>query len=454
MIIKKKYNYLQRILLIVIVFQFLSCSKKDKISHGEDVMFMKTINHTSNYSSEPIVNKPSLLWKLKTNGQVISSPVVNNKVVYIGSEDFNLYAIDAISGKLIWKFITNGAISSTPTVSKGKVMFLSMDGYFYCLNQEDGKLIWKFKTGGESKYKVKDYYNLSFQPDFWGFYLSSAVVNDNLVYFGSSDSYIYALNIETGENIWKYKTEASIHSSPAIYNNSLVIGSWDSNIYCLNATTGVENWKFSTGKDKEYYVMMGIQASPSIDSNMTFIGSRDAKMYALNTSTGDTIWTNKNFNGSWMPSSAAIGKDYIYTGSSDAFRFYSIDKFTGEINYSTNTKAYTFSSPAIDSEMAYIGSANGRLYGINITKGDIKWEFKTEGIKNDTIKMFNPSGEMNKERITSLTKDFANMKSLSLFYNQAFINSGAILSTPTISNQVIYFGSSDGYVYAITDKVN
>lgn len=420
----------------------------------DDVMFMHSKNHAANHESESVRSNPSLLWKFKTQDQVISSPIIESNTVYVGSEDFNLYAIHKDTGALKWKYKTGGAISSTPAISNGKVMFLSFDGNFYCLNQKDGKLIWKFKTGGESKYEVKDYYNLSFQPDFWGFYLSSAAVNDNKVYFGSSDSHVYALDIMTGEKIWQYKTEAGVHSSPAIHNNTLIIGSWDSNIYSLNAMTGVENWIYKTGKDLEYYVMMGIQASPSIDNETIYIGSRDAKFYALNISKGDTLWTKNDFHGSWMPSSAAIGEKNIYTGSSDALSFYSINKFNGEINYKTNTKSYTFSSPAIDKEMGYIGSANGRLYGIDLKKGDIKWEFKADGIKNDTIKMFDKSGEMDKERIASLTKDFTDMSTLSNLYKQAFINIGAILSSPTISDQVIYFGSSDGYIYAVTDKVN
>ena len=55
----------------------------------------------------------------------------------------------------------------------------------------------------------------------------------------------------------------------------------------------------------------------------------------------------------------------IYTGSSDGFSFYGIDKLSGKIDYKIKTNSYTFSSPAIN-KMAYIGSANGRLYGIDL----------------------------------------------------------------------------------------
>lgn len=441
-------------LLILFLFPilFYSCNSYTNSEFTKSGMFMNNSLHTGNYSSPPVKTEPSILWKVKTEGEVISSPVVVDGIVYIGSGDNKLYAIDAFSGDIKWEYVAGGPINSTPAVSGGKVMFLSYDGFFYALDQTDGELAWKFETEGEFKHLVKDYYNASFKPDFWDFYLSSAIVNEGMVYFGSSDSNVYALKIESGEMVWSHKTGGNIHSSPALYNNSLVVGSWDSKIYCLDAVTGTEKWSYTTGRDTAQYIWLGVQASPSVENGVVYIGSRDAKLYALNIDTGDTVWTQNNFDLSWMPSSAAIGKENIYSGSSDSFSFFSISKKTGEINYATKTNAYTFSSPAIDSEMAYIGSANGRLFGIELQNGEIKWEFQTLGSKTDTLKMFDSEGIIDIERIRELAKDINDMPALSSLYTDIFSSVGSVLSSPAISNQVIYFGSSDGYVYAITDK--
>ncbi len=385
--------------LSILIF---SCNPRSDEDSFKSSMFMRDIQHSGSYESDPVKTEPSLLWKVKTQGQVISSPVIVDNILYIGSVDHKLYAIDASSGETEWVFKTQGPIHSTPAVSKGMILFLSYDGYFYALNQSDGKLAWKYKTGGEEKYQVKDYYNKAFAPDFWDFYLSSAIVNDNLVYFGSSDSHVYALDLETGEKVWQYKTGGSIHSSPALYDNSLIIGSWDSNTYCLDALTGKENWIYETGKDTAQYIWIGIQASPSIDEGIAYVGSRDAKLYAF--------------------------------------------------DIATKTNAYTFSSPAIDKEMGYIGSANGRLYGIELDTGEKKWEFQTVGSKTDNIRMFDSNGILDLTVTKELTKDISNMPDLSSLYTDIYIHVGAILSSPVISGQTIYFGSSDGYIYAITDK--
>ena len=438
---------------IFFLFFLNSCLHRQTNDLEPTAGFMKNSQHTADFSSLPVKSKPEILWKVKTGGQVISSPVLVDDVVFIGSEDHFVYAIDAINGAVKWKYETQGPVNSTPLVAQDKVMFLSYDGNFYALDQNNGELVWKFKTGGESKFNVKDYFNGSFKPDFWDFYLSSASVFDDKVYFGSSDSHVYALNIETGEVAWSYRTGAGVHSSPAIWENSVLVGSWDSKVYSLDAQNGRENWSYTTGKDTAQYIWHGVQASPSVENGIAYIGSRDAKFYAFDINTGDTLWTNNNFNRSWMPSSASIGENKIYTGSSDSFSFFSLDKETGIIDYATKTKAYTFSSPAIDSEMAYIGSANGRMYGIGLKNGTVKWEFQTLGSQNDTLKVFNENGERDIEKLKSLSANIKDMPALSSLYTDIFINSGAILSSPVIYDQVIYFGSSDGFIYAITDKL-
>ena len=62
-------------------------------------------------------------WRFKTGDEVRSSPAVSNNIVYVGSNDNNLYAIDAVSGKEIWRFTTGNSVSSSPAVSNGVIYF-------------------------------------------------------------------------------------------------------------------------------------------------------------------------------------------------------------------------------------------------------------------------------------------------------------------------------------------
>ncbi len=74
------------------------------------------------------------LWKYSTEGEVFSSPAVANGTVYVGSDDSNLYALNATTGRLTWSFTTGDEVSSSPAVANGVVYVGSNDGNVYALS--------------------------------------------------------------------------------------------------------------------------------------------------------------------------------------------------------------------------------------------------------------------------------------------------------------------------------
>jgi outer membrane protein assembly factor BamB len=68
-----------------------------------------------------------------------------------------------------------------------------------------------------------------------GFEDSSPAVVNGVIYFGSLNGNVYALNANTAVLLWSYATAGYITSSPAVANGVIYIGSWDGNIYALNS---------------------------------------------------------------------------------------------------------------------------------------------------------------------------------------------------------------------------
>jgi putative pyrroloquinoline-quinone binding quinoprotein len=85
-----------------------------------------------------------------TGASVFSSPAVANGIVYIGSENGNVYAFRAATGAAaLWTFSTGGAVFSSPAVANGVVYIGAGDGNLYALDAGTGSMLWRAATGNE-----------------------------------------------------------------------------------------------------------------------------------------------------------------------------------------------------------------------------------------------------------------------------------------------------------------
>src|SRR3954463_5886958 len=159
-------------------------------------------------------------WQFKTQGAIVSSPAIANGLVYIGSSDGTLYAVDQASGQQKWKAQTRGPVASSPAVADGMVFFLSFDGGLYCVDANTGARKWRYATGFEKRFEAKSLHGTAPSeqtvPDPHDVFLSSPAVANGYVYFGSSDGNVYALDEKLGVLQWKFETKGQIHASPAI----------------------------------------------------------------------------------------------------------------------------------------------------------------------------------------------------------------------------------------------
>ena len=198
--------------------------------------------HTGVYRAPGVATFHKVKWQFRTKGQVLSSPTVSGGTVYFGSNDHRLYALDLASGEKKWEFKTDGRVASSATVSNGVVYFLSYDSNFYAVDAASGTLNWKFKTEGERRFVAKHLHGVEPAsepvPDPFDFFLSSPVVAEGMVFFGSGDSNVYALDATTGSLKWKFKTGDVVHASPAFGDGTVFVGGWDTYFYAIDAASG------------------------------------------------------------------------------------------------------------------------------------------------------------------------------------------------------------------------
>ena len=100
--------------------------------HAKGAMFRANLQRTGVYNTKGIHQLTELKWKFKTE-DVDSSPAIADGVVYFGSLDGNLYAVDIKTGQEKWKFKTKYWVLSSPAIADGVVYFGSFDGNLYAV---------------------------------------------------------------------------------------------------------------------------------------------------------------------------------------------------------------------------------------------------------------------------------------------------------------------------------
>lgn len=386
-------------------------------------------------------------WKFATGDRVVSSPVLAEGVIFFGSDDGKVYAVDAETGIQRWAFATRGPAPASPAVSGGMVYFPSYDGRFYAVDARTGRLKWKFSTGGERRFEAKGIHGFQPKnqtiPDPFDVYLSSPVVAEGAVYFGSGDGNVYALDAASGELRWKFATGDVVHASPAYSGGAIYLGSWDSYLYALDAATGKEKWRYHGGEDPMIHNQVGFQSSPAVAGGVVYTGCRDSNLYAIDAATGKEKWKFFN-NGSWVISTPAVAGGKVVFATSDSSLMHIVDAATGKSLAKQQLKAYVFSSPAIADNVVYLGVLNGSLEARDLNTGDLLWAFETEAARQNRNWALTAEGRFNSSMMfTSSWREAP----IAAFELQNSV--GSFYSSPLVANGVVYVGSADGYLYAI-----
>lgn len=234
----------------------------------EKLMYVATTNDTM-YCLE----NDAVKWKFGTGADIVASPTIWNGVdVIIASLDGKMYSCQAVSGWLNWTFDAGAGneFHSSP-VASGKFLFAgNKDKKMYALNGIDGTLKWTFPTA---------------EPIY-----SSPLVYGGSVLFGSDDSKLYCVDSATGLHRWQqpFKSGDRIRSSPTAGANIVYVGSYDYNIYAINILNGEKKWAYKT------YGL--VKSSPMLYDGMLYCGSHDKYMYALDLVTGKPRWA-QSING-------------------------------------------------------------------------------------------------------------------------------------------------------------
>ncbi|MDP6631243.1 MAG: PQQ-binding-like beta-propeller repeat protein [Kiritimatiellia bacterium] len=291
-----------------------------------------------------------LLWRVETGNDVRATPVIGDGVVYVGSTDGKLYALDQVKGTPRWVYEAADSIEGAALLVSNLVVVGDLEGVLHALDAKSGAKRWTLKVADR----------IIGAPN-----RIDAVTPPRIV-FGSYDNKLRCVSL-TGKPAWEFETESYINGAPAVVGDRVMTAGCDANLYVLRARDG------SLLKSVE--VGSYVAASPAAIGGYAVVGDYDGNLTAVDLTSHQVAWTYDGGDGAPFFSSPAGSGSLVIAGGRDG-RVHAVNAGDGARRWTFKTGGDVDSSPVICDGKVLFGSRDGRLYAVGLADGKELWSYE------------------------------------------------------------------------------
>jgi outer membrane protein assembly factor BamB len=369
------------------------------------------------FQADGIARVKGVKWQFQTRGPVKSSPVVVDGIVYVGSNDRHIYALDAETGRELWSVETRGAVAGSAAVVDGVVYMASEDGRLFALDASSGEPRWVTEFSRQ-------------RP------CGSPAVAYGAVFIGEgakgghetgvmTGGPVVGLDVDSGEIVWRGPPGPQGYAAICLDESTLFAGTNGSNFAAVDLATGEVLWSQTGGHQNRQFM------SFTRSGDLAYVpGSMTGTVMAWDPVRGSSKWHVPIWPGQKLPinnggspgyevfADLAVARGWVYAGSNDG-KLHTFRADSGERGWTFDTGSPVQSSPSIARETVYFCAWDGYIYAVDALNGQLRWRLKPSRL---------PAPDP------------------TVGGNEA---SARIVSSPWPGDNVLYVGCDDGCIYAV-----
>jgi outer membrane protein assembly factor BamB len=284
---------------------------------------------------------PVLIWSAKANGPIQFNPVLASGVLFVGSDDGHLYALDARTGSEHWSFDAGVAIKGSAVAMDGVVAVADADGTLHVVDQATGFERWNAED-------ISDIGNVS----------------EGILYVPGRDDTVRGYDLQTGAARWSWQAPEPVLYVTVVDDTAYVTAG--ATLHAVAIADGSERWHFQTA---------GTQGSlASVAGEQVFVSTRDGPgaLTALNRATGSPIWTLPGPRG-LIVSLGSIQNGIVYAPTAGA-GFFALNAETGQVVWQIAALGSVLrSTPIVDGLVFAPVDDPGGIVALRASDGAIVW---------------------------------------------------------------------------------
>jgi len=200
----------------------------------------------------------SPVWEAPLSEPLSAGGCEGDAHFFVATTAGELVALDRATGRTVWRFRADDEIQCEPACSPGRVAFGCEDGNVYILNT-DGRPVGRFPTGGAVRGGLR--------------------IDDERVYFGSFDHFVYCVSLHDLETKWKVRTGGPVDGRPVLEEDRIHIISRNNVLYCFARRSGTVLWWKHVPARSRFYPQV-------IDDRIT-AASRSARLVCFDVQSGE-----------------------------------------------------------------------------------------------------------------------------------------------------------------------
>ena len=263
-------------------------------------------------------------WEYETGNPIMGGVIVHEGVAYVGSGDGELHAIDAALGTQLWTYDSDGWIATAPAVYENRVAVTNFRGWIHVVDRNTGlrRLTYQAFSGNISgptfvgdeilvgldrgRMLAIDSTKLEYLTErrvrwwraqffIWGLQgappvqkgfswsvtpgsrgsgqLTGPAALEGVAYFGAADGMLRALDIESRETLWAYKTGAAVKARPVVAGDTVYVADGNGGVHAVDRSSGDARWTFQTGGK--------VTAQPVVAGGTLYVASQNGTFYAI-----------------------------------------------------------------------------------------------------------------------------------------------------------------------------
>lgn len=315
------------------------------------------------------------LWRFETLGYVQGAPLYDPEedVVYFGSNDGALYKVRADSGRLLWRLMTNAEVARRPVLAGDVLYAANANDTLVAVDRKTGQIRWAQHRTPAMGMEVAGY--------------SGPTLAFGRVYMGFSEGTATCFDAATGDEVWEpvdlaAEAEQSLGDIPTYLDvdttpvatriaagNVVIFGSYQGGVFALEAETGLQIWS-NPGvlgvSDLELWEQPSVQLpeGPTQPRRLLLVATGTTGLWALDPDNGREVWRRNLPVGGVSQPQRIAGALLVNASQLGLFLLSPID---GSVIDGIHFADGANTTPAAYGNRAFVLSNNGTFLALSVT---------------------------------------------------------------------------------------